>query len=297
MSSWRSATPASGIPPDVIKKIFDPFFTTKAVGKGTGLGLSQVYGFAHQSGGAVRVKSEVGRGTTITLSLPRSHAAVPARAGTRRSRSATRLAEGTILVVEDNPDVRDVTATLLEQIGYRVLRAENAAEALAQLQGGADGRSRVQRHRHAQRHERHPSRAGGERALSDDAACCSPPATATWRRRPRTRFAILRKPFELSALERAVRETLAAARRPHAARRRGGAAGGRIAAMSAGRQPSAAYVPDRTTRLILSSVKFWPPIDSIGGVLVRSTESTTPWTSLGIETVWPLASLPVTEIV
>src|SRR5207237_1501872 len=108
------------------------------VGKGTGLGLSQVYGFANQSGGAVGVKSEVGRGTTITLCLPRSHAAVAAMAEAAKPQSQRR-AEGTILVVEDKPEVGEVTATLLEQIGYRVLRAENAPAALEQSQGGHAG--------------------------------------------------------------------------------------------------------------------------------------------------------------
>ena len=120
----------------MLKKIFDPFFTTKAVGKGTGLGLSQVYGFANQSGGTVSVTSEVGRGTTITLSL----AAQQRGRAWRRRRSASPKnvgrADGTILVVEDNPDVADVTATLLEQIGYRVLRAGNAVEALERIEGG-----------------------------------------------------------------------------------------------------------------------------------------------------------------
>ena len=119
-----------GIPQDTVKKIFDPFFTTKAVGKGTGLGLSQVYGFAHQSGGTVSVASEVG--------TRHDHLALPCRAASwprwRRRRSgdpkSVGRAEGTILVVEDNPEVADVTAALLEQIGYRVLRAGNAVEAL-----------------------------------------------------------------------------------------------------------------------------------------------------------------------
>src|SRR5207244_8769257 len=105
-----------GIAPDILKKIFDPFFTTKEVGKGTGLGLSQVYGFANQSGGTVGVKSEVGRGTTITLCLPRTHAAVVAMADPAKPQRERR-AEGTILVVEDNPEVGEVTASLLEQIG------------------------------------------------------------------------------------------------------------------------------------------------------------------------------------
>src|SRR5262249_54772935 len=119
----------------LIKKIFDPFFTTKEVGKGTGLGLSQVYGFANQSAGAINVQSEVGRGTTITLYLPRSQVVVvqgPQPTGPE----STPRSEGTVLVVEDNPEVGEITATLLEQIGYRVLRADNAVQALAQLEAG-----------------------------------------------------------------------------------------------------------------------------------------------------------------
>ncbi len=110
-----------GIPQDTVKKIFDPFFTTKAVGKGTGLGLSQVYGFAHQSGGTVSVVSEVGRGSTISLYLARCKLAALATPQISDPKNVGQ-AEGTILVVEDNPEVADVSAALLEQIGYRVLR-------------------------------------------------------------------------------------------------------------------------------------------------------------------------------
>ena len=74
-TSWRSAfrIPATGIAPDVLQKVFDPFFTTKPVGKGTGLGLSQVHGFAYQAGGLVALASELGKGTTVTISLPRDN--------------------------------------------------------------------------------------------------------------------------------------------------------------------------------------------------------------------------------
>src|SRR5262249_22021175 len=115
-----------GIPPDALAKIFDPFFTTKAVGKGTGLGLSQVYGFAQQSGGMVRARSEPGSGTTLILYLPRSKQGPKATPAEPALQPASARAEGLVLVVEDNPEVADVSVTLIEQLGYRTLRAENA---------------------------------------------------------------------------------------------------------------------------------------------------------------------------
>jgi PAS domain S-box-containing protein len=119
----------TGIAADNVARIFEPFFTTKAQGKGTGLGLAQVYGFAKRSGGAVTVSSQLGQGTTMTIYVPRSlgRAAVQA---VDKNEAAVEATTGKILVVEDNPDVRAVSATLLEQIGYRVLFAENAEDAL-----------------------------------------------------------------------------------------------------------------------------------------------------------------------
>jgi PAS domain S-box-containing protein len=115
-----------GIAPDVLDKIFDPFFTTKPVGKGTGLGLSQVHGFAHQAGGTVKVESELGRGTKVMILLPRDEI-IP-------SADKTGIAEvggsGTVLLVEDNPDVASVSANLLEQLGYTVRRVPDADAAL-----------------------------------------------------------------------------------------------------------------------------------------------------------------------
>ena len=120
-----------GISSEVQPKIFDPFFTTKAVGKGTGLGLSQVYGFAQNAGGTVAVASRVGEGTTITIYLPRSHAEVaPAEHPSPESIGA---GEGTILVVDDSAEVAEVTSSMLEQLGYRVVRATTAGDALERL--------------------------------------------------------------------------------------------------------------------------------------------------------------------
>lgn len=119
----------SGIAPDVLSKIFDPFFTTKPVGKGTGLGLSQVHGFAHQAGGTVKVTSEIGRGTTVTILLPREHASPEAE----RVETVEAGASGTVLLVEDNPEVASVSVTLLEQLGYSVRRVSDAEMALHEI--------------------------------------------------------------------------------------------------------------------------------------------------------------------
>jgi PAS domain S-box-containing protein len=121
-----------GIPPDILPRIFDPFFTTKDVSKGTGLGLSQVYGFAEQSGGRVTVASELGRGSTFTLYLPRSGAQPQAAP---ESAPAEDGAGACILLVEDNPEVAEVAAGMLEQLGHRVEVASNAAAALEVLRG------------------------------------------------------------------------------------------------------------------------------------------------------------------
>ena len=119
-----------GIPSDVVDKIFEPFFTTKPIGKGTGLGLSQVHGFAHQAGGTVTVASELGKGTTFTILLPRGERA-PARETTR---SASFRGSGTVLLVEDNPDVALVSIGLLEQLGYQVRRVADAEAALREIE-------------------------------------------------------------------------------------------------------------------------------------------------------------------
>ena len=121
----------TGIAPDVLGKIFDPFFTTKPIGKGTGLGLSQVHGFAHQAGGTVRVDSELGKGTRITMLLPRKDAL---RASREKPAAVETGGSGTVLLVEDNPDVATVSASLLEQLGYTVRRVENAEAALREIE-------------------------------------------------------------------------------------------------------------------------------------------------------------------
>ena len=194
-----------GIAPDVLPKIFEPFFTTKPLGKGTGLGLSQVYGFSRQAGGTVVATSAVGSGTTVTIYLPRSHATL-----TRAEEAPPTQAfsgEGLVLIVEDSPEVAEVTASLLEQLGYRTTHAENAIEALNRLQRG----ERI------------------DAVLSDIVMPGSMNGVALAReintRYPNmpvllasgysdvvqaneSQFIILRKPFQLPALAKAMRETI-----------------------------------------------------------------------------------------
>jgi PAS domain S-box-containing protein len=120
-----------GIPPDILPRVFDPFFTTKEVNKGTGLGLSQVYGFAQQSGGRVTVESELGRGTTFNFYLPRA-TSQPAELADDAPVAAVTGAR--ILVVEDNPEVAEVAAGLLEQLGHKVKVAISADAALRSIE-------------------------------------------------------------------------------------------------------------------------------------------------------------------
>ncbi|HMF24133.1 MAG TPA: PAS domain S-box protein [Pseudolabrys sp.] len=124
-----------GIPPEILSKIFEPFFTTKNPGKGTGLGLSQAYGFAQQSSGALAVRSRVRQGTTVTIYLPRSHEPV-AVVVAEPPRQLPGRGE-TILVVEDNPEVKAVAVTLLEQLNYRTVAVDDAKAALNFLSAGA----------------------------------------------------------------------------------------------------------------------------------------------------------------
>ena len=124
-----------GMTPEVAARVFEPFFTTKDAGHGTGLGLSQVYGFVKQSGGHVKIYSEVGEGTTVKIYLPRLHAAEAENAA---SEPGTPLigtdASETILVVEDDGDVRVSTREMLSDLGYRTLEASTGQAALEVLQ-------------------------------------------------------------------------------------------------------------------------------------------------------------------
>jgi signal transduction histidine kinase len=118
-----------GIPEDVRDRIFEPFFTTKTVDRGTGLGLSQVYGFLRQAGGAIAVESEVGRGTTFHLYLPRSDEA-PEADGAGDAAPAAAAGGSRALLVEDHPEVSAVAQDYLTQCGYEVVHAPSAEAAL-----------------------------------------------------------------------------------------------------------------------------------------------------------------------
>jgi PAS domain S-box-containing protein len=122
----------TGMSPDVLTRAFEPFFTTKPVGQGTGLGLSQLYGFVQQSGGHVRIESEVGRGTSVKLYLPRHHGVEETRAVVDAPPETPPQAPGpgTILVVEDEAIVRMLLVEGLEEQGYTVLEAEDGNAAL-----------------------------------------------------------------------------------------------------------------------------------------------------------------------
>ena len=120
----------SGMTDEVLAKVFEPFFTTKAVGKGSGLGLSQVYGLATQSGGGVVIDTEIGKGTTIKVFLPRAHVVPVIDMPSAVSVSATPEDDLMVLVVDDDDAVRAVTAEMLVDLGYVVLQAGSGRAAL-----------------------------------------------------------------------------------------------------------------------------------------------------------------------
>jgi two-component system NtrC family sensor kinase len=203
----RIADTGQGIPADVLDRVFEPFFTTKEVGKGTGLGLSQVYGFAKQSGGTATVTSTEGRGTAVTLYLPRTHE-TPTEAAPAIPVAAEAEAAGTVLLVEDNADVAEVGAGYMRHLGYRVRSVANVQAALAALRldpqvdlvfsdilmpGGRNGLDLAR-----EVNERYPHipvlLTTGYSASAQEAV--------------RTGVAVLQKPYDLEALRRHIREAV-----------------------------------------------------------------------------------------
>ena len=125
----------TGMPPEVIAKAFDPFFTTKPLGAGTGLGLSMIYGFAKQSGGQVRISSEVGRGSTVCIYLPRHHETATEKSKSIEALKLVRTDAGeTVMIVDDEPSMRMLLTDVLEEMGYHVIQAADSQTGLAILQ-------------------------------------------------------------------------------------------------------------------------------------------------------------------
>ena len=125
----------TGMPPGVLARVFEPFFTTKPIGQGTGLGLSMIYGFAKQSGGHVRIHSQVGQGTEVSLYVPRHPDAAAVQAAGEAPAACRLQGEGeTLLVVEDDPAVRSIVLDELNELGYTTLEAMDGPTALPILQ-------------------------------------------------------------------------------------------------------------------------------------------------------------------
>ena len=127
----------AGISGDVLNKVFDPFYTTKEVGKGTGLGLSQVYGFVRQSGGHVKIYSELDVGTTVKIYLPRFYGEVTTDAPTGAVRADVGQHQELVLVVEDEERVRAISVETLRELGYSVIQAASAREAIHLIENGS----------------------------------------------------------------------------------------------------------------------------------------------------------------
>ena len=125
----------SGIPPEVLEHVFEPFFTTKEVGQGSGLGLSMVYGFVKQTGGYIDISSEVGRGTSVTIYLPEHDGAAEQVAPSYAPADTPQGNGEKIFLIEDDVDVREVTMTMLSDLGYEVIDGGDGTGALQKLDG------------------------------------------------------------------------------------------------------------------------------------------------------------------
>jgi PAS domain S-box-containing protein len=205
----RITDTGSGIAPDLLPKVFDPFFTTKPAEKGSGLGLSQVYGFAHQSGGTVTIDSKIGKGTTVTLFLPRGIDLSEAAPAEQPAESAS---GGRILLVEDNPEVAEVSTSMLEELAFKVRCVGDAEEALRAMEeesfdlvitdivmaGPMDGLALARTIR-----ANHP---GLPVLLVSGYSTASAEAS--------TEFVVMPKPFRLAELSRATTRMIAEAKQP-----------------------------------------------------------------------------------
>jgi PAS domain S-box-containing protein len=125
----------TGMTPDIVNRVFEPFFTTKEIGKGTGLGLSQVYGFVTQSGGHIKVDSTPGQGTRVTMLLPAQENGEDVPKEENETERPARDSAGTVLIVEDEPAVLEVASDIFDSLGYDVVTATDANEALKVLDG------------------------------------------------------------------------------------------------------------------------------------------------------------------
>jgi CheY-like chemotaxis protein len=119
--------------PDVLERAVDPFFTTKPLGQGTGLGLSMIYGFVRQSGGQVRIASEVGNGTSISLYLPRYQGPSVEEVEGEQFAAVQVQGRGTVLVIDDEPSIRMLAVDMLEDLGFRTLEAADGPSGLRLL--------------------------------------------------------------------------------------------------------------------------------------------------------------------
>jgi signal transduction histidine kinase/CheY-like chemotaxis protein len=127
----------SGMTDDVLTKAFEPFFTTKPVGRGTGLGLSQVYGIVKQTGGTVCIRTKLGQGTTVIVFLPRTTGQAFRHPAEQTNDESAPKCDATVLVVDDDRDVRELAVSFLESLGYRVLSADGGAAGIEMIEGGA----------------------------------------------------------------------------------------------------------------------------------------------------------------
>ena len=125
----------TGMSSEVVERAFEPFFTTKPAGQGTGLGLSMIYGFAKQSGGHLKIYSEVGHGTTVKLYLPRAQGDAAVAGPTHIERLELPRGTETVLIAEDNDDLRQMAGEQLSNLGYGVIEAKNGEAALVILKG------------------------------------------------------------------------------------------------------------------------------------------------------------------